>query len=314
LSPTSFISDQSKVFAPKSLLSMAKKRAKVAKVVISFCYSKSAISGAKQAFDLNLIEPIFVGPKNKIQKEARDLQWDISDFRIIDVSEEQEASDISAVLCGNGEADILMKGDLHSDTFMRAVIAKKNNLRTRDKIVHQFYITNDDMNAGIMVSDAAVNIKPSEKTLKTITEKMVKNLKLLGIETPKIAFLSASELVMENMESTVVAQNLKKWAEENIQDAFFSGPLALDLIISREAALKKGLENDPVAGLSHGIVVPEIVSGNTLYKSLVYFAGGCAAGIVLGAKVPVLLTSRADPPDARLASIALASILSNDII
>ena len=293
---------------------MAKKRAKVAKVVISFCYSKSAISGAKQAFDLNLIEPIFVGPKNKIQKEARDLQWDISDFRIIDVSEEQEASDISAVLCGNGEADILMKGDLHSDTFMRSVIAKKNNLRTRDKIVHQFYITNDDMNAGIMVSDAAVNIKPSEKTLKTITEKMVKSLKLLGIDTPKIAFLSASELVMENMESTVVAQKLKKWAEENIQSAFFSGPLALDLIISREAALKKGLENDPVAGQSHGIVVPEIVSGNTLYKSLVYFAGGCAAGIVLGAKVPVLLTSRADPPDARLASIALASILSNDII
>ena len=314
MSPTSFISDQSKVFAPKSLLSMAKNRAKVAKVVIAFCQSKSAISGAKQAFDINLIEPIFVGPKNKIEKEARGLQWDISDFRIIDVSEEEAAGDISAALCGNGEADILMKGDLHSDTFMKSVIAKKNNLRTRDKIVHQFYITNDDMNAGIMVSDAAVNIKPSEKTLKTITEKMVKSLKLLGIETPKIAFLSASETVMENMESTVVAQNLKEWAKENIQDAFFSGPLALDLIVSREAALKKGLENDPVAGQSHGIVVPEIVSGNTLYKSLVYFAGGCAAGIVLGAKVPVLLTSRADPPDARLASIALASILSNDII
>jgi phosphate acetyltransferase len=293
---------------------MAKKRAKVAKVVISFCYSKSAISGAKQAFDLNLIEPIFVGPKNKIEKEARDVQWDISDFRVIDVSEEEEAGDTSAVLCGNGEADILMKGDLHSDTFMRSVIAKKNNLRTRDKIVHQFYITNDDMNTGLMISDAAVNIKPSEKTLKTITEKMVKSLKLLGIETPKIAFLSASELVMENMESTVVAQNLKKWAKENIQDAYFSGPLALDLIISREAALKKGLENDPVAGQTHGIVVPEIVSGNTLYKSLVYFAGGCAAGIVLGAKVPVLLTSRADPPEARLASIALASILSDNII
>ena len=196
---------------------------------------------------------------------------------------------------------------------MRSVIAKKNNLRTRNKIVHQFYITNDDMNTGIMVSDAAVNIKPSEKTLKTVTETMVKSLKLLGIKTPKIAFLSASELVMENMESTVLAQNLKEWAKENIRDAIFSGPLALDLIISREAALKKGLENDPVVGQSDGIVVPEIVSGNTLYKSLVYFAGGCAAGIVLGAKVPVLLTSRADPPEARLASIALASILSDEM-
>ena len=289
---------------------MAKTRAKVARVVISYCHSKSAISGAKQAFDLDLIEPVFVGPRNKIEKEAKDLDWDISNFRVINASEEEKAGDISAALCGNGEADILMKGDLHSDTFMRSVIARKNNLRTRNKIVHQFYITNDDMSTGIMISDAAVNIKPSEKTLKTITETMVNSLKLLGMETPKIAFLSASEMVMENMESTVVAQNLREWAKENIKDAFFSGPLALDLIISREAALKKGLGEDPVAGQSNGIIVPEIVSGNTLYKSLVYFAGGCAAGIVLGAKVPVLLTSRADPPEARLASIALASILS----
>ena len=310
MSPESFILDQSKVSAPKSLLTMAKTRAKVARVVISYCHSKSAISGAKQAFDLDLIEPVFVGPRNKIEKEAKDLDWDISNFRVINASEEEKAGDISAALCGNGEADILMKGDLHSDTFMRSVIARKNNIRTRNKIVHQFYITNDDMSTGIMISDAAVNIKPSEKTLKTITETMVNSLKLLGIETPKIAFLSASEMVMENMESTVVAQNLREWAKENIKDAFFSGPLALDLIISREAALKKGLEDDPVAGQSNGIIVPEIVSGNTLYKSLVYFAGGCAAGIVLGAKVPVLLTSRADPPEARLASIALASILS----
>ena len=310
MSLESFILDQSKVFAPKSLLTMAKARAKVARVVIAFCHSKSAISGAKQAFDLDLIEPIFVGPRNKIEKEAKNLDWDISNFRVINASEEEKAGDISAALCGNGEADILMKGDLHSDTFMRSVIARKNNLRTRNKIVHQFYITNDDMSTGIMISDAAVNIKPSEKTLKTITETMVNSLKLLGIETPKIAFLSASEMVMENMESTVVAQNLREWAKENINDAFFSGPLALDLIISREAALKKGLGDDPVAGQSNGIIVPEIVSGNTLYKSLVYFAGGCAAGIVLGAKVPVLLTSRADPPEARLASIALASILS----
>ena len=289
---------------------MAKTRAKVARVVISYCHSKSAISGAKQAFDLDLIEPVFVGPRNKIEKEAKDLDWDISNFRVINASEEEKAGDISAALCGNGEADILMKGDLHSDIFMRSVIARKNNIRTRNKIVHQFYITNDDMSTGIMISDAAVNIKPSEKTLKTITETMVNSLKLLGIETPKIAFLSASEMVMENMESTVVAQNLREWAKENIKDAFFSGPLALDLIISREAAIKKGLGEDPVAGQSNGIIVPEIVSGNTLYKSLVYFAGGCAAGIVLGAKVPVLLTSRADPPEARLASIALASILS----
>ena len=109
---------------------MAKNRAKVAKVVIAFSHSKSAISGAKQAFDLNLIEPIFVGPKDQIEKQAKGLSWDISCFRIINETEEEKAGDISALLCGNGEADILMKGDLHSDTFMRSVIAKKNNLRT----------------------------------------------------------------------------------------------------------------------------------------------------------------------------------------
>ena len=133
MSPASFILDQSKVFAPKSLLTMAKTRAKVARVVISYCHSKSAISGAKQAFDLDLIEPIFVGPRNKIEKEAKNLDWDISNFRAINASEEEKAGDISAALCGNGEADILMKGDLHSDTFMRSVIARKNNLRTRNK-------------------------------------------------------------------------------------------------------------------------------------------------------------------------------------
>ena len=201
MSPSSFILDQSKVFAPKSLLTKAKNRAKIAKVVIAFSHSKSAISGAKQAFDLNLIEPIFVGPKDQIEKQAISLSWDISWFRIINETEEEKAGDISALLCGNGEADILMKGDLHSDTFMRSVIAKKNNLRTKNKIVHQFYITNDDMNTGIMVSDAAVNIKPSEKTLKTVIETMVKSLKKLGIKTPKIAFLSASEIVMENIVS-----------------------------------------------------------------------------------------------------------------
>jgi phosphate acetyltransferase len=174
--------------------------------------------------------------------------------------------------------------------------------------VHQFYISSKDGEKGIMISDAAVNIKPSESTLKAITEKTCESLNMLGVSHPKIAFLSASETVMDNMESTLMAKKLNDWAQSSIDNAKFSGPLALDLIVSKEAAVKKGLINNPVAGQADGIIVPEIVSGNTLYKSLVYFASGCAAGIVLGAKVPVLLTSRADPPSARLASIALGSI------
>jgi phosphate acetyltransferase len=303
-----FITDQTQISAPFFLLKLAKKSKKVARVAIAYCQSTSAIVGAKQAYDEGLMEPVFVGDKSIIEKEAMNLGWDISGFRIIPANEEEKAGDIAAAVCGNGEADILMKGDLHSDVFMRSVIARKNNLRTRSKIVHQFYISSKDGEKGIMISDAAVNIKPSESTLKAITEKTCESLNMLGVSHPKIAFLSASETVMDNMESTLMAKKLNDWAQSSIDNAKFSGPLALDLIVSKEAAVKKGLINNPVAGQADGIIVPEIVSGNTLYKSLVYFASGCAAGIVLGAKVPVLLTSRADPPSARLASIALGSI------
>ena len=304
-----FINDQSEVIAPSFLLSLAKKNKKRATVAIAYSQSASSIIGAKHAYDEGLIEPVFVGNKSIVERETSLLKWDISNYRIVEVDNEEEAGDFAAAICGNGEADILMKGDLHSDVFMRSVISRKNNLRTKNKIVHQFYITPKNGGKGVIISDAAVNIKPSESTLKTITEQVCNSLRKLNQNHPKIAFLSASETVMENMESTIMANKLKDWALDNIKNGSFSGPLALDLILSKEAAIKKGLEDDPVAGQAEGIIVPEIVSGNTLYKSLVYFASGCAAGIVLGAKVPVLLTSRADPPPARLSSIALASIL-----
>ena len=304
-----FITDQSQVNAPSFLLSLAKKNKKRATVAIAYSQSASSIIGAKHAYDEGLIEPVFVGNKSIVERETSLLKWDISNYRIVEVDSEEEAGNVAASICGNGEADILMKGDLHSDVFMRSVISRKNNLRTKNKIVHQFYITPKNGGKGVIISDAAVNIKPSESTLKTITEQVCNSLRKLNQNHPKIAFLSASETVMENMESTIMANKLKDWALDNIKNGSFSGPLALDLILSKEAAIKKGLEDDPVAGQAEGIIVPEIVSGNTLYKSLVYFASGCAAGIVLGAKVPVLLTSRADPPPARLSSIALASIL-----
>jgi len=304
-----FITDQSQVNAPSFLLSLEKKNKNRAKVAIAYSQSASSIIGAKQAYDEGLIEPVFIGNKSIVERETSLLKWDIANYRIVEVDSEEEAGNVAASICGNGEADILMKGDLHSDVFMRSVISRKNNLRTKNKIVHQFYITPKTGEKGIIVSDAAVNIKPSESTLKTITEQICNSLTKLNQTPPKVAFLSASETVMENMESSTMANKLKNWASDNIKNASFSGPLALDLILSKEAAIKKGLGDDPVAGQAEGIIVPEIVSGNTLYKSLVYFASGCAAGIVLGAKVPVLLTSRADPPPARLSSIALASIL-----
>ncbi len=194
-----FITDQSQVIAPSFLLSLAKKNKKRAKVAIAYSQSASSIIGAKHAYDEGLIEPVFVGNKSIVERETSLLKWDISNYRIVEVDNEEEAGDLAAAICGNGEADILMKGDLHSDVFMRSVISRKNNLRTKNKIVHQFYITPKNGGKGVIISDAAVNIKPSESTLKTITEQVCNSLRKLNQNHPKIAFLSASETVMENM-------------------------------------------------------------------------------------------------------------------
>ena len=252
--------------------------------------------------------PIFVGDEKKIKAIAKELHWDISKFRTINSSNETEAANIASKICGDGEAEILMKGNVHSDVFIKAAISKTNNLRARGRLVHMFYITPSDGSDGVMISDAAVNVAPSEKTLMQATRLVVRVLKKVGISRPRIAFLSASETIMHSMPSTVIAKNLKDWASENILDAYFEGPLALDLIFSKEASKIKGIKNNQVCGSANGIIVPDIVSGNAIFKSLVYLGAGCAAGLVLGAKVPLLLTSRADPPAARVASIALASI------
>ena len=162
-----------------------------------------------------------------------------------------------------------------------------------------------------MISDAAVNVNPDIETRKDATISAVKLLNALGIKHPKIAFLSATESVIPSVLSSVEGAELSKWAKQNISDAYFSGPLALDLILSKKSKVIKGLSDDPVAGFADGIIVPEIVSGNTLFKSMVYMTGACAGGIVVGGKVPILLTSRADSSAARLSSVSLASIWSN---
>ena len=304
----SFLQPLDKIICPPSLIIEARKVKKLPRVAIAGAGSEIVMASAKRAFEEEIMIPVFVGQKNEIIDHAKGLDWNINDFNLVHSDSEKESANIAATLCGAGETEILMKGNVHSDVFIKAVITSKNKIRTPNRLIHIFYITPPDGGDGLMISDAAVNIVLSEKSKKKATTIVVDLLRKLGIARPKVAFLSASESIMESMPSTVEAKVLCDWSKENISEADFSGPLALDIILSNQAARIKGLTNDKVSGKANGVIVPDIVSGNTLFKSLVYLGAGCAAGLVTGAKVPLILTSRADPPAARLASIALASI------
>lgn len=304
----SFLKSSNKIICPPDLLRLAQEVEKKPRVAIADAANPIVMLSARMAYEANIMYPIFVGNKDNIYKIAQDMRWDISKFRLINTMSEMEAANTASRICGHGEAEILMKGNVHSDIFIKAAIASKNNLRTRGRLVHMFYITPPDGTRGIMISDAAVNVEPNENTKKQATKLVVEVLKKIGFVKPKIAFLSASESIMDSMPSTLTAKKLSDWASINISGAYFEGPLALDLIFSAEAAKIKGIHKSKVCGVADGIIVPDIVSGNAIFKSLVYLSAGCAAGLVLGAKVPLLLTSRADPPAARMASIALACI------
>lgn len=257
-----------------------------------------------------LMKPLFCGNSKDIQEHADRLGWDISDFEIIHADDVAEAAKVAAHACGEGRASVLMKGQLHSDTFLKAALNRDAGLRTGERLVHVFHITHPDSDKPLLISDAAVNVKPDLATQKASIEAVVKILHSIGNLRPKIAILSATETPVTSIPSSIHARELRDWARRNINSADFSGPLALDLILSPQAVSIKKISDDPVAGNADAIIVQDIESGNAIFKSLVYLSGGCAAGIIFGAKVPILLTSRADPPAARLAAIALAAIMS----
>ena len=294
---------------PADLLAQAQ-AAPAPRVAIARANAPLPMEAAKEATEAGIMTPIFIGEADEIRAEAATLGWNISAFAIHDTKGEEEAATRAADLCGAGEADVLMKGQLHSDTFMKAALRRDAGLRTDQRLVHIFHISHPDGGKPLLVSDAAVNVSPNVETRKSAIQSVTNLLHTLGNARPKIAILSATESVIASVPSSVEADELATWAQENVTSADTYGPLAMDLILSPEAVATKGLSNNPVAGQADAIIVPDIVSGNAIFKSLVYLSGGCAAGIVMGAKVPILLTSRADPPAARLASAALAAIVN----
>ncbi|MCP5074801.1 MAG: phosphate acetyltransferase [Rhodobacteraceae bacterium] len=307
MASTLFLTDRDPV-CPASLLELARARP-TPRVAIARASAKLPMTAAKEATEAGLMVPVFTGEPEAIAKEAEKLSWDISGYEVIAATGEEASGKAAAFACGEGRADVLMKGHLHTDVFMKSALDRDAGLRTGQRLVHLFHISHPDGGRPIILSDAAVNVSPDIETRRASTRQAVALMNALGNPRPKVAFLSATESPIPSVPSSIEARELAEWARGEIANADFSGPLALDLILSPKSAAVKGMGDDPVAGQADVVIVPDIVSGNTLFKSLAYLSAGCAAGIVMGAKVPILLNSRADPPVARLASAALAAIV-----
>ena len=299
---------QSKFECPQSLLDKTRGLPK-ARVAIVNAQSAPVLESIVQAVAEELVEPILIGQIELMQEYARKVNLDISAFQSIPAADDHTAVQCATALINNGEADIIMKGHIHTDDFLRGLINKETGIRGEGFMTHVFYMTVPGCDSPLMITDAAIHVAPNEKALKSIITNAVTLAHKLDIPKPKVALISASETPSEAVPSSIIAQDLAHWSQENLNDLDVCGPLAFDIAISEKAASVKGV-NHPVAGAADILVVPQLETGNTLFKALVYYKGACAAGIVMGAKVPVVLTSRADPPEARLASIAIASILS----
>lgn len=271
---------------------------------------RNSLEGAVDAARNGLIAPILVGPRARIEAVARDNDIDISGLPIVDAPYSEASAEKAVELVREGKAEALMKGSLHTDELMGAVVRRDTGLRTARRVSHCFVMDVPGHADVLIISDAAVNIAPDLKAKVDIIQNAIDLAQALLIENVRVAVLSAMETVNPDVPSTVEAAALCKMADRHqITGAVLDGPLALDNAISEEAAQIKKIDS-PVAGRANVLIVPDLEAGNMLAKSLSFLAGADAAGIVLGARVPVILTSRADSVETRLASCAVAALVA----
>jgi phosphate butyryltransferase len=269
----------------------------------------TAIQGAMDAAAAGFIAPIFIGPEAKIRTAAAAVGADLSPFRVVLTPHSHAAAAEGVALVRRGEAQLLMKGSLHTDEFMSAVVADGAGLRTGRRISHVYLMYPPAYPKPLLITDAAINIEPDLATKRDIVQNAIDFAHVIGIETPRVAILAAVETVNPKMRSTLEAAALCKMADRGqITGALLDGPLALDNAISVAAAQEKGIVSE-VAGQADILLVPDLEAGNMLAKQLIYLAGADAAGVVLGAAVPIILTSRADSEATRVASCAAAVLL-----
>ena len=270
-----------------------------------------SLAGALDAASAGLIVPILVGPEAKIRAAADSAGLDISACRLEPAPHSHAAAERSVALVRSGEAAMLMKGALHTDELMHAVVADDTGLRTARRISHAFLMDVKHYPRPLLITDAAINVRPSLEDKQDIVQNVIDLAHVLGIAKPRVAILSAVETVTPKLPSTLDAAALCKMADRGqITGALVDGPLAFDNAISRQAAREKHIVSH-VAGRADILIVPDLEAGNMLVKQLTFLAGADAAGIVLGARAPVVLTSRADSDRARVASCAVGVLMAN---
>jgi len=295
------------IVCPNSLLDYALKKKGVINAAIVNAGFPLPMLSVQDAVKENLITPIFIGDKKKILKCAEDLKWNISSYEIIDETVENNTAAIAAKLASEAKVKIIVKGHIHTDILMKEVLKREYNLLGKTRLSHIWHMTTTKNDNPLIITDGALNVLPNVKTKMHILKNVINFSNRIGIKRPKVAVLSATEEILDSVPSSIDADAITKLAKEDNLNADVFGPLAFDNSISKKSAAIKGVKNI-VAGNADILLVPSVETGNSLVKMMIYFMGACAAGVVVGGKVPIVITSRSDEAQARLASIAAAVV------
>ena len=295
-----------KIVCPNNLMNRAKKIGSVNAVIVN-AGEILPMESAHKAVQNNLINPIFIGNETEIKKHAQKLNWNISKYEIIDEKDENSTASMAAKLAGEGKVKIIVKGHIHTEVLIKAVLKRDLNLIGKKRLSHVWHMTLDADDKPFIITDGVLNVLPKLEVKMHILRNAVNFANKIGIARPKVSVLSATEEILKSVPSSIEAQTITKRAKEENINADIFGPLAFDNSVSKKAAAIKKIKNE-VAGSANILLVPNVETGNALVKMMIYFLGACAAGVVIGGKVPVVITSRADDSEARLASIAAAIV------
>ena len=298
-----------KIVCPNNLIKVAKKSGTIDAAIVN-AGEIFPMESVHKAVQHNLINPLFIGNENEIKKHAEKLNWNISKFKIINEKDENKTAPIAAKLASDGKAKIIVKGHIHTDVLMKAVLKRDLNLIGKKRLSHVWHMTLGSDDKPFIITDGVVNVLPKLEVKMHILRNAVEFANKIGITRPKVSVLSATEEVIESIPSSIEADMITKKAKEENINADVFGPLAFDNSVSKKSAAIKKIKND-VAGNTDILLVPNVEAGNALVKMMVYFMGACAAGVVLGCKAPVVITSRSDEAESRLASIAAAIVALN---
>ena len=298
-----------KIICPNNLINVAKKAGVINAAIVN-AGQIFPMESVHKAVQHNLINPIFIGDKNEINKHAEKLGWNISKYKIIDEKDENSTAPIAAKLASEGKVKILVKGHIHTDILLKAVLKRDLNLIGKRRLSHVWHMTLGTDDKPIIITDGVVNVLPKLEVKMHILRNAVDFANKIGISRPKVSVLSATEEVLDSVPSSIEADLITKRAKKENINADVFGPLAFDNSISKKSASLKKIKSE-VAGSADILLVPNVETGNALVKMMIYFMGACAAGVVLGGKTPVVITSRSDESEARHASIAAAVVALN---